>query len=638
MILKYTNNLKSLIFILVLSLVLADCKKGSTGSGGGTGGSDKKDLPGGMQDGVNFLNSGKSVLFNLYAPKKNSVSVIGEFSNWQPVKMTNTTDGNRWWVQVDNLDASKEYAYQYVLDGSLTVADPSTEKILDPSNDQYIPASTYPNLKTYPNGASGIVSTFNYSQPGYTWQNTGFQRPDPKNLVIYELLVRDFVATHDYKTIKDTLNYFTRLGVNAIELMPISEFEGNDSWGYNPDFYFAPDKYYGTKNDLKALIDACHGKGIAVIQDIVLNHSFGSSPMVQMYWNGSAPSADNPWYNTNPTHPYNVGYQFNHESTATKYFVKNVLKWWMNEYHVDGFRFDLAKGFTQVISSDVGVWSQYDASRVAIWKDYYNYIRSIDPTFYVILEFFGSNQEEGELTNLGMLTWKNLAGPGEQATMSYNDAGGSWDLSPLFYTYYFSFNNPYSCISYFESHDEERLQYKNEQYGNSNGSYNIKDIPTGLKRDEMGAAFMFSSPGPKMYWQFGEMGYDISINGYGGRLSDKPQHWEWLTDPNRASLVNVYSKMAKMKTKNSIFTTTSFVYDQLSQAVKVIQLNGTGGLYVMVVGNFDVVAKTQAISFPATGNWTDNMNGSVTNIPTLNYTMTLQPGEYHVFSTQPLQQ
>jgi hypothetical protein len=154
----------------------------------------------------------------------------------------------------------------------------------------------------------------------------------------------------------------------------------------------------------------------------------------------------------------------------------------MNEYHVDGFRFDLAKGFTQFNSgSDVNLWGQYDASRVAIWKDYYNYIRSIDPSFYVILEFFGSNQEEGELTNLGMLTWKNLATAGEQATMSYNDAGGSWDLSPLFYTYYFSFNNPYSCISYFESHDEERLQYKNEQYGNSNGSYNIKDIPRGMR-------------------------------------------------------------------------------------------------------------------------------------------------------------
>ena len=287
------------------------------------------DVPAGAKDGVTFLNNGTSVIFNLYAPKKNSVSIIGDFNNWQvsaQYALKNSTDGTRWWIQIDNLDPNKEYAYQYYVDGSLRIADPYTEKVLDPDNDKYISSTTYPNLKAYPSGlTSGIVSTFWYNQPSYTWQSTSFTRPDPKNLVIYEMLVRDFVATHDYKTIKDTLSYFSNLGVNAIELMPISEFEGNDSWGYNPNFYFAPDKYYGTKNDLKALIDACHAKGIAVIQDIVLNHSFGSSPMVQMYFTNGAPSADNPWYNTVATHPYNVGFQFNHESAATKYFVKNVL-------------------------------------------------------------------------------------------------------------------------------------------------------------------------------------------------------------------------------------------------------------------------------------------------------------------------
>ena len=72
--------------------------------------------------------------------------------------------------------------------------------------------------------------------------------------MIYELLVRDFVAAHDWKTLQDTLSYLKRLGINAIEIMPFNEFEGNESWGYNPDFYFAPDKYYGTENALKALL------------------------------------------------------------------------------------------------------------------------------------------------------------------------------------------------------------------------------------------------------------------------------------------------------------------------------------------------------------------------------------------------
>jgi 1,4-alpha-glucan branching enzyme len=633
-------------YILLVAVALIgsmSCKKDSNSgktSGNVTGNQNGVDPPAGSSDGVTFINSGKSVIFNLYAPKKTSVSVIGEFNNWQPTAMQNSKDGTRWWVQIDNLDATKEYAYQYLINGTLKVADPYTEKVLDPDNDKYIPTSVYPSLKAYPTGSTtGIVSTFWYSQPKYTWQVTNFQRPDPKNLAIYELLVRDFVATHDYKTIKDTLSYFANLGVNAIELMPVNEFEGNDSWGYNPNFYFAPDKYYGTKNDLKALIDACHAKGIAVIQDIVLNHSFGSSPMVQMYWNGTAPSSDNPWYNTTPTHPYNVGFQFNHESAATKYFVKNVLKWWMTEYHIDGFRFDMAKGFTQFNSgSDVNLWGQYDASRVAIWEDYNTYMMSIDPKLYVILEDFAAANEESVLANKGMMTWNDMAGYGEQALMSYNDSGGSWDLSSEFYnSSNYNFTAPYALVTYFESHDEERLQFKNGQYGNSSGSYNIKDLATGLKRDEMGAAFMLSSPGPKMLWEFGERGYDISINDLGGRLSDKPPHWEYMSDPNRQHLYQVYSRMIRMKTKNAVFTTGTFTYN-LSGAYKFIQLLGGDGTDVEVVGNFGVTPAAVTINFPAAGTWTDALDGSVVNATTPAYTVTLAPGEYHVYSNNTLQE
>lgn len=647
--------MKRNLYLLLIAVTLIGgtaCKKDSnSGKGSGNVPADTTrnptgvDVPAGAKDGVTFINSGKSVILNLYAPKKKSVSVIGDFNNWAAgatYALKNSKDGTRWWIQIDNLDPSKEYAYQYLVDGSLKIADPYTEKVLDPDNDKYIPSTVYPNLKPYPAGSTtGIVSTFWYSQPVYTWQNTAFTRPDPKNLVIYELLVRDFVATHDYKTIKDTLNYFVRLGVNAIELMPVSEFEGNDSWGYNPNFYFAPDKYYGTKNDLKALIDACHGKGIAVIQDIVLNHSFGSSPMVQLYFSGTpstgAPTAENPWYNTVPTHPYNVGFQFNHESAATKYFVKNVLKWWMQEYHIDGFRFDLAKGFTQVNSgSDVNLWGQYDASRVAIWKDYNNTMMAIDPKFYVILEDFASNQEESELADQGMMTWGNMATNGEQATMGYNDSGGSWDLSGLFYDVY-GFKNPYALVSYFESHDEERLQYKNGQYGNSGPGYNVTNLQTGLKRDQMAAAFMFSSPGPKMLWEFGERGYDISINDLGGRLSDKPPHWEYMADPDRKQLFALYSKMIHWKIKNPVFTTTSYT-KSLAGSVKLIQLNGTDGTNVVVVGNFAMSNAPASINFSATGTWTDNVTGSTINVTSLPYTATFAPGEYHVYSNKPLVQ
>ncbi len=640
------------VYLLLAGLLLAgftSCKKKEVlpGNSGNVPGdavvNTGKALPAGAKDGVTFINSGKSVIFNLYAPGKKSVSVIGDFNGWDvndtKAVMNNTPDGKRWWLQIDNIDPSTEYGYQFYIDKSLKVADPYTEKVLDPDNDSYISADTYPNLKKYPTGkTTGNVSVFQANQPAYTWKNNSFTRPDKKNLVIYELLVRDFIDAHNYQTLTDTLKYLSNLGVNAIELMPFNEFEGNLSWGYNPSFYFAPDKYYGTKNALKAFIDECHSRGIAVIQDMVLNHSFGQSPMVQMYFNTTAgkPAANNPWYNVDPTHPYNVGYQFNHESADTKYFVKNVLKFWMTEYKIDGFRFDLSKGFTQVNygTSDAAVnaWSQYDDSRVAIWKDYNNYIKSIDNNnFYVILEHFAANQEEKELAGEGMMLWNNLNYNANEATMGWLTNS---NFQGLFYDQH-TFTQPYNLVGYFESHDEERLQFKNESYGNAVGSYNVKDKNTGLAREEMAAAFLFSVPGPKMLWQFGELGYDVSIN-QGGRTGNKPIYWNYNTDPNRRHLYSIYSKMIKMKEKNAVFASTNYTYG-LGGAIKTIQLKDASA-NVEVVGNFDVVPQTGSIGFPATGTWYDNISKTSINVTSLPYSMTLQPGEYHVYSSVALQQ
>ncbi|MGI4750717.1 MAG: alpha-amylase family glycosyl hydrolase [Janthinobacterium lividum] len=626
-----------LLLLSFFALCLTTCKKESANSNTGTTATTttSTSIPSGAGDGATFINSGKSAIFNLYAPGKTSVSVIGEFNNWQPTVMTKTSDGTRFWVQIDNLDPTKEYAYQYYIDNSIKVADPYANKILDPANDSAIPASVYPSLKAYPTGSTtGIVSVIQGTPVTYTWKIPTFTRPEPKNLVVYELLVRDFVATHSYQTLTDTLSYLANLGVNAIELMPINEFEGNDSWGYNSNFMFALDKYYGTPNAYKAFVDACHARGIAVIQDIVLEDQFASSPMVQMYATSTgSPSASNPWFDQTNMHPDAVGYQLNHQSAATQYFTENVMKYWMQEYHIDGYRFDEAKGFTQTNSgSDESAWAAYDASRVAIWKKYNTYMKSLDPNFYVILEYFAVNQEEAELANQGMIMWTNLNYNANQATMGYTTG---WDLSGLFYDQY-TFTQPYNLVAYFESHDEERLMYKNEQYGNSSGSYNIKDLATGLSREEMAAAFLFSSPGPKMLWQFGELGYDIPIN-QNGRVGDKPILWNYTSDVNRKHLYSIYAKMIKMKTKNAVFTTTNFKYD-LANAVKTVQLNGTDGTNVEVVGNFDVVAQTAYVGFPATGTWYDNISGTSINVTALPYSITLAPGEYHVYSTTALKQ
>ena len=165
---------------------------------------------------------------------------------------------------------------------------------------------TYPALKPYPTGfTTGIVSVLQTNAPAYNWAINNFSRPDKRNLVVYELLLRDFLAAHDWKTLRDTLSYLKTMGVNAIEIMPFNEFEGNESWGYNPDYFLAPDKYYGPKNTLKEFIDSCHSKGIAVLMDIALNHTTGLNPLAALYWNAATnqPAANNPWLNVTATHP-----------------------------------------------------------------------------------------------------------------------------------------------------------------------------------------------------------------------------------------------------------------------------------------------------------------------------------------------
>lgn len=619
---------KTIYLLLLVTAFNTSCKKSSSDGITETPTSPSVVLPADAKDGVAFINSGKSAIVTLYAPGKNSVSLIGEFNNWSITAsvMKKTADGNTWWIQIDNLDPNTEYAYQFLVDGTLKVADPYCEKVLDPDNDKYIAQGVYPNLKAYPAGkTTGIVSVMQANPPTYTWKNNSFVRPEKNNLVIYELLIRDFTTEHNYASTLAKLDYLVNMGINAIELMPVNEFEGNLSWGYNPSFYFAPDKYYGTKTALQNFIDECHGRGIAVILDMVLNHSFGQSPMVQLYFDGSKPTSNSPWFNVDAKHPYNVGYDFNHESAATKKFSKDVMKFWMQQYKIDGFRFDLSKGFTQKVSTDDATMSAYDASRIAIWKDYNAYIKTIDPNFLVILEHFADATEEKVLADDGMMLWNNLNYNMNEATMGWL---GNSDFSWGFYTKH-GFSKSEGLVTYAESHDEERLNYKNISFGNISGTYLIKgNLPTSLKREELAAAFLFSIPGPKMIWQFGELGYDTSID-FNGRTGEKPIKWDYFSDAKRKELYDVYAKMIKFKKNNSIFNSANAIYN-LTGGIKYIKLM-EGANTVVVVGNFDVTRQTANIDFGSSGTWLDAF-GTGINLSSNSYTETLVPGEYHVFS------
>ena len=605
-------------------------------------------LPPGVRDGINYEAGNTSVVLVLNAPNKNRVSVIGEFpgSNWieqTSYVMNKTPDGNYWWLRITGLTPGTEYAFQYLVDGSLKVGEPYAEKILDPSNDGFITATTYPGLKPYPTGlTTGIVSVVQTNAPGYTWAVNNFSRPDKRNLVVYELLLRDFLATHDWKTLKDTLSYLKTMGVNAIEIMPFNEFEGNESWGYNPDYFLSPDKYYGPKNSLKEFVDSCHSKGIAVVMDIALNHTTGLNPLAALYWNSATnqPAATNPWLNVTATHPFNVFNDFNHESLRTRYFTSRVVEHWLQEYKLDGFRFDLSKGFTQVNSGgDVGLWGQYDISRINIWKRYYDTLQLKSPGSYAILEHFAANSEEIELSNYGMLLWGNNTFNFQEASMGFT---GNSNFEGFLHTAR-GWSNPY-LVGYMESHDEERMMYKNLQFGNnSNASYNVRDLNTALKRIELCAGFFLTAPGPKMIWEFGELGYDFSINrcvdgsiNNNCRLDNKPIRWDYKAVIQRKRLYDIYTSLNKLRFHSwykDIFIANNInLTRNLGGAFKTMTIrSATDSSLLCVIGNFEVTAQTGSFTFPAAGTWYDYLNSGTFTATGGAQNITLQPGEFHVY-------
>jgi 1,4-alpha-glucan branching enzyme len=617
--------------------------------------------PAGIIPGINYSHDHTKATLCLLAPEKKSVYVRGDFTNWLVLpEYVMKRDGEYFWIEISGLTPAAEYAFQYLLDEVVYVADPYADKILDP-DDQYIPAVVYPNLKPYPiqalseNWYFNRVSVLQTNQTSYNWQVGNFTKPAKENLVVYELLIRDFFGngSRSYKNLADTVSYLKRLGINAIELLPIMEFNGNESWGYNPTFMFAPDKYYGPKNELKAFIDKCHQEGIAVILDIAMNHQDMPNTYVMMDFDFAAgkPKATNKWFNPDAKHPYNVFFDMNHESVYTKAYLDTVNYYWLSEYKVDGFRFDLSKGFTQKNNpSNVTAWSAYDDTRVAILKRMADKIWSNFPDAYVILEHLAVNQEEKELAEYrasegkGMMLWGNINHAYNQATMGYSQES---DISGVS-----SGNRNWTVphlVAYMESHDEERLAFKNKTYGNSVTTYSTKDQATSIDRIKAASVVFYSVPGPKMLWQFGELAYDYSINhcengtiNESCRVSPKPVRWDYYADAGRQGLFYHTADLIDIHTKYPVFANGTATVTSGTSLVKQVTVKGspytaspasTNQMNVQAVANFELAGQVVAVNFPHTGIWYDYYDGGTpVNVTSIPFQVQLQAGGFKLYT------
>ena len=630
-------------------------------------------LPSGLDDGINYNDDTTKVTLVLSAPYKDFVYVAGDFNLWSPTSeyaMKKDSNSERFWIEIQGLEPGEIYTYQYWVSDLSSIdespslvktADPFSTMILSPFDDPWIPENSYPNLPEYPYdfGIEREVTVLKTGQQEYNWQVDNFEKPDEEDLIIYEVLIRDFDTDRTFQNLIDRIDYFKELNINAIELMPVMEYEGNESWGYNTAFHMSVDKFYGPEEKLKEFIDLCHQNGIAVIFDLVMNHVMGRSPMNRMWMNDpdengwGEPSEENPYFNEIATHSYGLGNDFNHQSSYTQYYTQRVVKHWIQEFKIDGIRWDLTKGFTQNCNAgDDNCTNSYQQDRVDVLKSYADYSWGLDPDHYVIFEHLGTSDEEQQWANYrleegkGIMMWGKTNTPYFQLLMGY---GSDSNFSGIGHESR-GFNGK-RLLGYFESHDEERVMYKALQFGNNWDGYNIQELNTALSRMSAIGAISLTIPGPKMIWHFSDLGmdnslftcYDGSINEPDCKLDTKPQpQWidNWLQNNNRREIYDNWSRIIDLKINEDVFEGNySISSGSLTPVIYVWDddIASSNLKNVVILANFDVVDQEITPYFPYTGTWYDLMDSSgnsFVNISSTNDQITLQPGEFRIYGNQ----
>lgn len=630
-------------------------------------------LPAGMIDGINYntLDTSKATLV-LNAPLKNFIYISGSFNNYNPDNtylMKKDPSTGKFWLELTGLTSGQIETYQYwvyalnpVTNSPQLVktADPFSTLVLSPFDDPWIQASTYPNLPTYPSGQEREVTVLQTGQTSYSWVVSNFIKPKKEDLIIYEVLIRDFDANRNYQDLIDKIDYFKNLNINAIELMPVMEFEGNESWGYNTAFHMALDKFYGTEDKFREFVDLCHQNGIAVILDIALNHAFGRNPMNRMWMDDTDnngwgdPSSENPYMNQVATHSYSVGSDFNHQSQLTQNYVQRVIKHWIEDFKIDGFRWDLTKGFTQnCTSGNETCTNNYQADRVAVLKAYADYSWSLDPDHYVIFEHLGGDTEEQEWANYRLGEGKGIMMWSEMWNSYKNLAQGqSSNIDRMGHTAH-GFTGK-RTLGYPESHDKDRLMYEMFQFGEVGVSGNLN---ADLQRMSSLGAIFLTIPGPKMIWHFADLGMDNSIwlcsdgvtvnsdydgNGDGDcKLDTKPQpQWaeNWLGDANRKQIYDDWSRLNWLKINEAVFEGDySITTNTLTPKIYIWDNALLNLKNVVILANFDVTSQNVTPDFPYTGTWYNLMDD--TGSTSINVTNTATPisipaGEFRIYGNQ----
>ncbi len=533
----------------------------------------------------------------LYAPDKDYVAIKGswnsQFLNGELMKLS---DDGFWWYET-NL-SNGVYQYQYNLEGEKNIADPWSEDVVWKDIIGISESADFKKAKT----------NFSIGESDYQWSDSNFSRPSINELIIYELHIGDFGADGNrYGNFNDVISkiesgYFNDLGVNAIELMPVNEFEGEYSWGYNPSFHMAVESSYGSPNNFKDLVDIAHENKIAVLLDVVYNHTWGSSPLFQLYqpidnYDWQDHDFDNCPYFDNESSLWGYKLEHWHNVYGRDYrgwkYVVNSLEKWVNDYHIDGFRFDYTPGIGWGGGSD-GV------------SFYADYLRNLDSGLILIAEednSFQINQTDFD-SGWDYSYFHTL----DANLLEVNSNGHSWgDMNDLWNhinSYNQGYQDHYGAINYIENHDEGRIVYELTEYQGFS-------VQQAIEKSKLGSTVLFTSLGIPLIYNGQEFGQSAPHRDDFGYPIYQPLQWNNLNTDSGQELFSHYKKLADLRSGYDVFNNGYHDLKLTDNNKKcIVYWRSHNQDEVVVVANFDNNSQYIDIEFPHNGIWYDFLNDS----------------------------
>jgi 1,4-alpha-glucan branching enzyme len=472
----------------------------------------------------------------------------------------------------------------------------------------------------------GTLSAFtvdNNPQP-FQWTDGGFRVPEVDGMVVYELNVREF--NRDFQGVITQLDYLNELGVNVIECMPVTNVKEDTEWGYTPLNFFAPDERLGGAEGMKRLVNACHERGIAVIVDAVYAHAHPEFPYNLVYEASGEPNCmmgyfEGEFFAGRP------GMDYRKPFTRDYFFELN--HYWLDEYHVDGFRYDYVPG---MYDGPAGqgyaelVYRTYQHSTgIPRFRDPAGRSKLIqcaehlpDPKGIISQTYSNCCWQNGLLErSRDMVRW------------NYVDENFPRLLDPELLGYASEYSNPVTGESfpiapfqYLESHDHKRFinafgelpltDLLGEPYGDRNQFYKLQPYIIAL----------YTAKGIPMLWQGQEFGENWGVpgGGFGRNLYERPLHWEYFYDIPGKALIRLHRVMGNLRRRHRALGSRGYYYyynnqDHLKQGVIAYRRQaeaeaGQPAEILMVILNFSAQEAEVWVPFPAAGRWVEEIDGA----------------------------